>query len=327
MAFPNQWPAVLIGWGIVLTGILSAATIATGFVAYASLFTDWSKYWILPVLVGIPTLVAVSGIKQSAWFMAAITAAGLFGLVIVLWNAGPNIPQWPDQIADAGPILTPVIAGSVLVGAFLAFYAFIGFEDLAHLGEEVKAARRSIPAAIFFTLLISLLLYVAVAAAAVTTLPVDRIAASSAPLIDVVEQTGGGGSVVAVLSLLTIADGLLAQIVMVSRTVYDLGERRKAAPRWLASLSTKTHTPAVATALIGTAILALALMFETRALASGTSSVILLIFATANLALIVLKRRAPRPEAGFRAWSWIPYAGATSCLLLLGAQFLISNTA
>jgi beta-glucosidase len=73
-----------------------------------------------------------------------------------------------------------------MLGAFLAFYAFIGFEDLAHLGDEAQDAVRSIPRAIFFTLGVSLLLYLLVSAAAVATLPAERLAESRAPLVDLV---------------------------------------------------------------------------------------------------------------------------------------------
>jgi APA family basic amino acid/polyamine antiporter len=321
-AFGIRWFAILIGWAIVATAIVSAATIATGFVAYASVFVDWSAWLVVPVLVGLPTLVAAAGIKQSAWFMALITSAGLVGLAIVLWNAGGNIPQWPALASAGGAPGSAAIASGILLGGFLAFYAFIGFEDLAHLGEEVRDARRSVPRAIFFTLGVSLALYLLVSMAALATLPAAQLAESRAPLIDVVRATGWGAGAVAVLSLATIADGLLAQIVMATRTIHDLGKRRGGAPRALAAVSTRTDTPVFATLLCGLAILALALFFPTRTLAATTSAIILSIFAASNCALIVLKRRGPAPKGGFRAWRWIPFAGAASCMALLVAQLV-----
>ena len=80
-AFGVRWLAIAVGWGIIATGIVSGATIATGFVAYAGVFVDWSKWWVLPILVGLPTAVAIVGVKQSAWFMGLTTAAGIVGLL------------------------------------------------------------------------------------------------------------------------------------------------------------------------------------------------------------------------------------------------------
>ena len=44
-AFGSRSLAITVGWGIIATGIVSGATIATGFVTYASVFVDWSTWW------------------------------------------------------------------------------------------------------------------------------------------------------------------------------------------------------------------------------------------------------------------------------------------
>lgn len=321
-AFGEGWLPIAIGWGIVASGVVSAATVATGFVSYAGVFIDWSKWWILPILVGVPTFVASVGIKQSAWFMAAMTLAGMVGLLIILTMTAGNIPDWPQVVQhETKPFGSGAMLSGILLGGFMAFYAFIGFEDIAHLAEEVKDVERSIPRAIFVTLIISLTLYISVALAAITTLPIAELAESQTPLVDMLGDAGIVVSVVVVLSLITIADGLLAQIIMASRTIHDLGERRKGAPAAISKLSSRTQTPVTATVLCGSAVLTLALLFPTGKLASITSGIVLTVFATANVALIVLKRRNKTPEHAFCAPVWVPYAGSISCLGLLLAQF------
>ncbi len=176
------------------------------------------------------------------------------------------------------------------------------------------------PLAIFVTLAVSLVFYVAICAVAVATLPPQRLAASHAPLVDVAVAAGGSGLLVAVLGMITIADGLFAQIIMVTRTMYDLGERRGGAPAALARIWSRTRTPAIATLLVGAAILALALFFPTRTLAAVTSAIVLVVFAVSNAALIVLKRREPEKAGRFRVPGFVPWAGAASCLLLLCVQ-------
>lgn len=321
-AFGKGWLPIAIGWAIIAAGVVSAATIATGFVAYAGVFVDFSKGWMLSVLVGGITLIAASGIKQSAWFMATMSTAGLIGLAIVLALTAQNIPDWPRLVAEEGASFTSGgVASGILLGGFLAFYAFIGFEDIVHLGEEVKDVEKSIPLAISITLAVSLILYVLVATAAVTTLPVGRLAEAEAPLIEMLgEAPAAVAAAVAVLSLVTIGDGLLAQLIMASRTIFDLGERRNGAPAAISQVSERTHTPVVATLLGGATILALALFFPTGTLASGTSAIVLAVFAAANIALILLKRRKATPTGVFDAPVWVPYAGLTTCLGLLAAQ-------
>ena len=55
--------------------------------------------------------------------------------------------------------------------SLLAFFAFIGFEDLANVVEEAKVPHRDIPRAMVLTLGISTVLYVVVAAVAVSAVP------------------------------------------------------------------------------------------------------------------------------------------------------------
>jgi APA family basic amino acid/polyamine antiporter len=315
-AFGKHWLSVAVGWGIIAVGIASAATISTGFVSYIGEFAQWSKWWVLPVVVGVPTLIAIVGVKESAIVMAATTIAGLIGLMLVLWHAGGNIGDWPQKISggEGGGVQGGLLLG-IAIGAFLAFYAFIGFEDIVHLGEETKNAHRTVPLAIFATLGVALLFYLLIALAAVTTVPPQELAQSKVPLVAVAEASGLNGLLIAILGLITIADGLFAQIIMVSRTAYDLGERRNGAPKFLSHLWSRTKTPAVATALAGSVILALALFFPTRTLASGTSAVILTVFTVANVALIRLKSRGT--ARGFEVPAFVPWLGAASCVLLL----------
>ena len=47
-------------------------------------------------------------------------------------------------------------------------------------------------------------------------------------------------------------------------------------------------------------------------------SLLLAIFATMNLALIVIKRREPAPEGVFRIPMFAPYVGIAVCLGLIG---------
>lgn len=325
-AFGEGWLPITVGWGIVASGIVSAATIATGFVSYANVFVDWPKQWVLPILIGLPTLVAAIGIKQSAWLMAAMTTAGMIGIAIILGMTAGKIVDWPGIVSKIEPsLMSSAALSGILLGGFLAFYAFIGFEDIAHLGDEVKDVERAIPRAIFITLLVSLGLYVAVALAAVSSLPVAQLAESKTPLVDLLEGSKALASVVAALSLVTIADGLLAQLIMASRTIHDLGERRGGAPAAISNVWARTKTPVVATILCGSAVLGLAMFFPTGALAAGTSMIVLAIFAIANFALIRLKRIEKAPKKAFNAPGWVPYAGAFSCAGFIAAQLVVGG--
>jgi len=66
--------------------------------------------------------------------------------------------------------LGDVRAPTGLSGAVLAFYAFLGFEDMVNVAEEVRNVRRNLPRAIAATLALTMLLYGLVSLVAVLTL-------------------------------------------------------------------------------------------------------------------------------------------------------------
>lgn len=334
--FGKRWLTILVGWAVVATGLVSAATISTGFVGYLTEFVPVSKWLIVPLLVSTLTVVSALGVKQSAWFMGLTTAAGLFGLLYMIYFAAPNLSDYPGMVMQAfedgsgpngvGAASNGVVTG-VLLAAFLAFYAFIGFEDLVTLAEEAQDVGTALPRAIFVTLGVALFFYLLTAAAAVSTLSPSRLESSGAPLVDVVREEGGSGMILGSVSLLIIVNGALAQIVMAARVVHDLGSRRGGAPGWLAAINQKTQTPLSATIIAGGIVLALALFFPTETLASGTSYIILVVFFTANAALLKIKlgRSEEREDGQVKNYPRIvPILGMITSASLIGGQLFLS---
>ena len=102
-----------------------------------------------------------------------IEAGGLLVIIIAGLQA-----QVPLASALAVPPLDIGTLSGIGYASLLAFFAFIGFEDLANVVEEAKVPHRDIPRAMVLTLVISTVLYVAVAAIAVAAVPVAELAAS-----------------------------------------------------------------------------------------------------------------------------------------------------
>lgn len=323
-AFELRWLSVVIGWAIVATGIVSAATITTGFAGYLSTFIDLPDPLVHGVLLTVLATVASLGAKQSAWFMATTTGLGVFGLLLVVGVALRSPGAQPLRFITVAPSLTEL---SVLLGvasaAFLAVYAFIGFEDMVHMAEEVRHPARSLPRAIAAAIAIALVLYVIVAAAALSLASPQQLQASPAPLVAAVEQTGFPGWPVAVLSLWIVLNGALAQLIMAARVLYDLGQRG-GAPHWLSTVSPRTNTPVVGTLAGAGVALVLAIALPLERLAAITSFIMLVIFATSNLALIRLERR--EPEAPFDTPVWLPWLGLVVTVALMAATFAMPTS-
>jgi len=320
-AFARNWLAAGTGWAVVVVGIISAATIAKGVTGYAQLYTQLPAPAIVAILIVALGLLAAWGVRETAWTAVAVTMAEVFGLLLVIALGGWHIPRADVNWSDLVPPLASVPWAGIFAGAFLAFYAFIGFEDMVNMAEEVREPRRNLPLAILLALVISTLLYMLVAVVCVVTVPVEVLATSDAPLAAVIESTGFSAHIsIGPIGMVAVVNGALIQLVMAARVLYGMGGNGLAAT-WLASVHPYTRTPLLATFLVTALALLLALTFPLVHLAQATSFVTLIIFTTVNLALLRLKRREPRVAGIVSYPRWVPGTGAILCVGLLLLQF------
>ena len=125
-----------------------------------------------------------------------IEIAGL--LLVIVVGAGSDVAT-TVVLQDVAAFDWAVVSG-VLAGSILAFYAFLGFEDMVNVAEEVRDAPRVMPRAIIITLVVTGLLYIAVATVAVRVVPLNALAGAEAPLA-LVYQAGSREKIVGPLIL------------------------------------------------------------------------------------------------------------------------------
>ncbi|MFQ6023910.1 MAG: APC family permease [Acidiferrobacterales bacterium] len=318
-AFHRPWLSGLIGWAVVLIGIVSTATLANGFIGYLKLFVVMPDWLVISTLVVALGLLAAWGISESVWTATVITLLELFGLLIVLFVAGDSLGALPDRWLELVPPLEAHTWLGIAVGAFLAFYAFIGFEDMVNVAEEVKNPRRNLPLSIILALCISTGLYLLVAMTAVLALPVDLLAQSDAPLATIIEQRGHKSVGIGLISLIAVVNGALIQIIMASRVMYGMS-RQHIAPRVFSLVNPRTRTPVRATAVLTVTVLVLALWLPLVTLAQATSFITLIVFALVNLALWRLKLQGPPPSGAPSYPLWVPVMGFALCIGLIALQ-------
>ncbi len=312
--FALQWLSVLVGLLIVLAGIVSAAAIARGFTGYLQVFVTLPAPVAVVLLVALLGGLAAWGISQSVKTAAAITLAEAVGLLLILWVAHPTA----EQLAAQAPAMLPPADGlvwqGILLGGFLAFYAFIGFEDMVNVAEEVRNPLRNLPRAILLALGVSTLLYMLVSVVAVTAVAPDQLAASDAPLALVYSSaTGRQPVLISLISIFAIVNGALIQIIMAARVLYGLSNQHWL-PRFFGTVNPLTRTPVNATVVVSLLVLTMALWLPIETLAGFTSLFILVVFALVNAALWKIKLQETETPGVFRTWLWVPVAGCLCSL-------------
>lgn len=316
----GEWPGFLAGWGFVVGKTASCAAMALTAAAYL-VPVEWQR----PVAVAaVVVLVGVNllGVTRTARVGAVLVAVVLAVLVVVVVagfvaasaSPGAALAETLPGTSSAPP--PPIIGGpyGVLQSAALMFFAFAGYARIATLGEEVRSASRTIPRAIGISFAVVIAVYAAVGAAALVSLGPQLLAASGAPLVDVVAAAGWRWAepVVRVAAGVAALGSLLVLIAGIARTGLAMARDREL-PARLAAVHPRTRAPFVAELVTGVAILVLVLTVDLREAIGFSSFGVLCYYLVANLAAIT------QPAAERRIPRTLSAAGAIGCVVLVVA--------
>lgn len=320
--FHYSWLSIATGLAVAAIGIISAATITNGAVGYIRIFFDLPPWLIILLLVAALSLLAAWGINESVGVAAFTTAVTLIGLVIVIVINGDALATLPARLPELVPHGREVW-GLILFGGFVAFYAFIGFEDMINIAEEVKEPSRNMPLAIVLALIITTVLYLLISLVAVLSHDPQLLAASDAPLAALIgEDRHMVKLMIGIISILAIADGILIQIIKTSRILYGMSSQRLI-PTLFAAVHPRTQTPLLATAFVAALVLLLALALPLLTLAETTSFITLVVFAAVNLALWRLKMKEGVVQTEVvNLPIWVPAIGGLLCVAFILIQLL-----
>ena len=321
-AFDRPFVTFVIGFLVVASGVTSTAAVSHGFAQYAWVVLDSStiprSVLVLAFLV-VLTFVNDRGIRESMWLNAVCTITSVLALVLVVVAGVPVLVEAAPSLL-AAPAHVP--AGAMLSGAALAFYAFIGFEDICTVADETREPSRAIPRAILWSLALVTVLYVLVTLTALAAIPATELAREPAPLAAVSERLLPTVSSrwLALVAVLAVTNTALINLVMASRVLYGMA-RNGWLPAALGSISERNRTPRRAVLLASLLATVLALTGLLGVLAEATNVIILVMFASVNVSLLVIRLRSvpPDPDAGrvFRVPLAIPCIGVLLTLVML----------
>jgi len=203
----------------------------------------------------------------------------------------------------------------------LAFYAYIGVEDIVHLSEETKKPRLTVPLAIVGAVTIATVLYTLVSIVAIDVVPLAELSKSAAPLslvFNTISSTPGWA--IAIIALAATAGGVLAHVISGSRLLFGMAEAGWLHKR-LAIVHETRKTPTVTIAVVVAVSVVLSVFAEVKTLALATSYLILIIFSLVDVSLIIIKlRNKNTKKPNFSVSIIVPILGLIFSILLLVVQ-------
>ncbi len=318
-AFRRRDLSFLVGWTIILAGLMASATVSLGFAGYLSKLAD------IPLAVGAVLLIAALsalnfiGIKESARFNAFSTVVELSGLLIIIalgigFIGRPGVDYFQSPHGLHG----------TMAAVTLILFAFIGFEDVVNISEETRNARRVVPKALMISLAVCTALYILVALSAVSILPWEELASSDAPLADAAAARLGPSAIplLSFIALFATGNTVLIMLIATSRVIYGIA-RDRALPRCLSRLHPGRGTPHISILLVMVVASAIVLSHTLEGAAKLTDMSIFTAYLIVNLAVIKLRYSKPGHIRPFKVplsigrFPVLPVFGVASCLLML----------
>ena len=209
---------IFLGITISLNGIISGATVAIGFAGYLSGLIGMSLLLASLAIIILIFIVNVSGIRQSSTLNIIFTIIEAAGLLFVIFAAFSSI----------GSInylqLPPEGYNGILAASALAFFAYIGFEEIVKLAEETKNPSKNIPRALFASGAIVFVIYSLVALCAVSIIPYQQLGESESPLADIIGKKYGesGIIIISIIALFATSNTILSNMLGSSRVLLNM---------------------------------------------------------------------------------------------------------
>ena len=323
-----------VGWMLMLEYGVSVAAVAVGWGEYLNAFlssfgASIPEQFANPPgeggLINLPAVVVVlacaalllRGVSESAWVNATMV---ILKVAILLFFCIVAFASFD------GTNLTPFLPLGVLgvtAAAGQVFFSFIGFDAASTAGEEAKNPRKDLPFAIIGSLILVTGLYVVVALAALGAQSWETTAGQNAEatLSGIANVATGGtwaGNIIAIGAIISIFSVVLVVLYGQTRILFAMG-RDGLLPKAFTRLGRRSQAPVFNTIIVATIVSITAAVVSLGQLAEATSIGTLGVFAVVNIGVIILRRREPDLERGFRTplFPLLPIAGIVLILILM----------
>lgn len=336
----GEFMAWMVGWILMLEYAIGNITVACAWTGYLlQLLKGFSKYlpcwlvnppiWlvndyrsavevckkshldpntVIPHFLGIPfsinipamfiilvvTLILTRGVKESTKF-----AGIMVGLNLLIIASFVVTGMFYVKPANWVPFAPNGLEG-IFMGAFLIFFAYIGFDAISTTAEETKNPQRDLPIGIIGTLVICTILYVVVALILTGIMPYNQID-FQAPIAHAMRFIGqnklaGFISLGAVAGLTSV---LLIYQLGTTRILYAMS-RDGFIPKSLRRINRKFRTPEILTWIAGVIVLLGTLVMDINISASMCIFGTLVSFIIVCTAILILRKTDPDRPRPFR---------------------------
>jgi APA family basic amino acid/polyamine antiporter len=274
-------------------------------------------------IVALITIVLVVGIRESATLNTGMVVLKLIvlGFFVVIGWGFTHAENWHP--------FAPNGWAGVQAGAAIVFFAYIGFDAVSTVAEEVRNPKRDLPIGIIGSLIVCTIIYIVVAAVFTGIMPFDvlktKLATEQAePLTMALQYANIGKNANLIIGIVAFGSVVAHTAVLL---VFQLGQPRiffsmardGLLPPSFAKVHPRFRTPHVTTILTGVAVGVCAMFTSIDEMVDLTNIGTLFAFILVCVGILILRKRDPNRPRAFRT-PWVPVVpvlGILSCAYLM----------
>src|ERR687889_88627 len=313
-AFQNPFVSFMVAFAVAAASLTSASVLSLAFSGdYLLQFISVPSVLAALVFVVVIGFINFYGISESVRLNLVFTCVEITGLVLIVvigvvaLGSGTGEPARAFEFKEGVSLLPAILTG---------------FDDSVNVAEEVRHPSRIYPRAIFGGLLAAGIIYLLVTFTASMVVPTGQLAASSGPLLEVVERSPLEipPKLFALIAPNAVSNGALINLIMASRVIYGMGDQ-DVLPEVFSRVHPGRRTPWVAilfaTAVVFTLLATIGRNPDALDTLSTTTVVLLLLaFIMVNVSVLALRGDEVDHEH-FRTPSVFPILGIVVAAALL----------
>ena len=269
------------------------------------------------------TALLLRGTEFSARINNLIVVAKIAAMLLVVATgfAFVDTANWTPLIPANTGVFGHFGWSGVMQGAGLLFFAYVGFDAVTTLAQEVKDPQRTIPRALMASVGITTTLYVLVGVV-ITGLVSYRLLDVPDPVYVALNSAGPGLAwtkvIVGFVAIAGLISVLLVTLLGQARIFYAMG-RDGLLPAAFTRVRADSHIPHIGTLVTGAIASIAAGLLPMSLLGELISMGTLFAFVMVGISVIVLRRREPEIARPFRVplYPWTPLLSVAACLYLM----------
>ena len=273
-------------------------------------------------IVLILTVLLIKGVKESTKVATIMVGVNMFiilsFIVVGAFYVKPEhwVPFAPNGIEG------------IFTGAFVIFFAYVGFDAISTAAEETNNPQRDLPIAIMGTLVLCTVMYIMVALVLTGVVPLNAID-TQAPLAHAMRFIGNNwyAGLISVGALCALTTVLLIYQLGTTRILFAMS-RDNFLPKSLNKVHDKFQTPHILTWISGLIVIVCALFMDLNISAELCNFGTFTSFIIICIAVLILRKTEPNRERPFKVpfCPWFPIFGVVTCLALMYCKFSAKAT-